>query len=90
MTALELNKFPPKKTRKTAFRKNILKNEEKNIFEIQAYDSIMCGYFLLDILILWLRVNVEQILHFFLHLNNFKSNIVILSGMQHRLNRSIE
>ena len=31
------------------------KNIKTNIFRIQAYDSIMCGYFLLDLLILFLQ-----------------------------------
>ena len=31
------------------------KNIKTNIFRIQAYDSIMCGYFVLDLLILCLQ-----------------------------------
>ena len=37
-----------------AFIKN--RNIKTNIFRIQAYDSIMCGYFVLDLLILCLKV----------------------------------
>ena len=32
------------------------KNIKTNIFRIKAYDSIMCGYFVLDLLILCLKV----------------------------------
>ena len=32
------------------------KNIQTNIFRIQAYDSVMCGYFVLDLLILYLKV----------------------------------
>ena len=32
------------------------RNIKTNIFRIQAYDSIMCGYFVLDLLILCLKV----------------------------------
>ena len=32
------------------------RNIKTNIFRIQAYDSIMCGYFLLHLLILCLKV----------------------------------
>ena len=31
------------------------KNIKTNIFRIQAYDSMMCGYFVLDLLILCLQ-----------------------------------
>ena len=31
------------------------KNIKTNIFRIQAYDSIMCGYFVFDLLILCLQ-----------------------------------
>ena len=32
------------------------RNIKTNIFRIQAYDSIMCGYFVLDLLILCLKL----------------------------------
>ena len=31
------------------------KNIKTNIFRIQAYDSVMCGYFCIDLLILCLK-----------------------------------
>ena len=31
------------------------KNIKSNIFRIQAYDSVMCGYFCMDLLILCLK-----------------------------------
>ena len=31
------------------------KNNKTNIFRIQAYDSVMCGYFCIDLLILCLK-----------------------------------
>ena len=42
----------PKKIKKFVNNKNII----ANIFRIQAYDSVMCGYFVLDLLILCLKV----------------------------------
>ena len=41
MIALELNIFKKKKNRKFIGNRNII----TNIYRIQAYDSIMCGYF---------------------------------------------
>ena len=35
------------------------KNIKTKIFRIQAYDSIMCEYFLLDLLILFLQERLE-------------------------------
>ena len=41
----------PKEIKKNISNKNI----ETNIFRVQAYDSVMCGYFILDLLILCLK-----------------------------------
>ena len=41
----------PKEIKKNIGNKNI----ETNIFRVQAYDSVMCGYFILDLLILCLK-----------------------------------
>ena len=41
----------PKEIKKFISNKNII----ANIFRIQAYDSVMCGYFVLDLLILCLK-----------------------------------
>ena len=34
------------------------KNIKTNIFRVQAYDPVMCGYFLLDLLILCLKEKI--------------------------------
>ena len=38
-----------------------------NIFRIQAYDSIMCGYFFIDFSILWLLEKLYLNLQIFFH-----------------------
>ena len=43
------------------------KNIKTKIFRIQAYDSIMCEYFLLDLLILFLQERLELTLYIFFH-----------------------
>ena len=49
------------------------KNIITNIFRIQAYDSIMCGYFLSVVLILLARKTLNEYTHLFSP-NNFKKN----------------
>ena len=48
----EITKFINRSSTSASRNKNI----KANIFRIQAYDSIMCGYFVLDLLILCLMV----------------------------------
>ena len=47
----EINKFINRPSSSAPQNKNIT----TNIFRIQAYNSIMCGYFCMDLLILWLH-----------------------------------
>ena len=48
----EINKFINNDTTKS----NSLKRIKSNIFRIQVYDSIMCGYFAYNLLIIRLKV----------------------------------
>ena len=49
----EINKFIRSKELSSAVGNNDI---ESNIFRIQAYDSIMCGYFCIELLIICSRV----------------------------------
>ena len=40
-----------------------------NIFRIQAYDLIMCGYFALDLLVLCLQARLQALLIYFHQMN---------------------
>ena len=46
----------PKKVKRFIGTKNI----SKNVFIIQAYDSIMCGYFFIGFIEFMLKVNIYQ------------------------------
>ena len=65
LTKFEIQKYHQNEPRimvfipKIIYKKQIktfISNENiKNIFRIKAYNSIICGYFCIDLLILWLH-----------------------------------
>ena len=54
------------------------KNTKTNIFRIQAYDSIMCGYFCVGFIDFTLARKTLPEFKFFPSPNNFKRNYMIL------------
>ena len=65
----------PKEIKQFTFNKNIT----KNIYSIQAFDSIIIGYFVLDLLVLSLWVKSLTDFTDLFSANNFKNNDKILN-----------
>ena len=65
----------PKKVKRFIGTKNI----SKNVFIIQAYDSIMCGYFFIGFIEFMLKVNIYQFIFSKRICNKWQNNFNIFS-----------